>query len=343
MLIETDDLRRWACDVFVAVGLSLRDAETTVDNLIFAERRGVRTHGFMRLPIYVERILGGGIDPHAETRIERDLGALAILDAGNGIGAVSGRDATQLAIERASRYGIGCAIVSRANHFGAAAYYANLMADAGLFGIAVCNTDKAMGPPFGGRPVLGTNPVAMAVPLPAPERPQLDMATSEASFGKVLLAVQDKREIPLGWAVDSRGRPTTSATDAVEGALLPTGGPKGFGLAFMIDALVALSGASVSPEAMPMYGDRSQPQKLGLAFIAIRADAAVSPDDYAAAIRGLVSAVHASGPGPTGVDALAPGEPELAKQASAGSAIKLSDELRDDLRRIGKLTSVDLS
>jgi LDH2 family malate/lactate/ureidoglycolate dehydrogenase len=245
-------------------------------------------------------------------------------------------------IERANRYGIGCAIVSRANHFGAAAYYANLMADAGLFGIAVCNTDKAMGPPFGGRRVLGTNPLAIAVPLPAAERPQLDMATSEASFGKVLLAVQDKHDIPLGWAVDAHGHPTTSAADAVDGALLPTGGPKGFGIAFMIDALVALSGATMSPEAKPMYGDRSQPQELGLAFIAIRADAAVSPDDYAAAIRGLVSAVHASGPGPTGVEALAPGEPELARQASAGSGIELSDELLEDLRRIGTLTSVDL-
>jgi LDH2 family malate/lactate/ureidoglycolate dehydrogenase len=342
MLIEIEDLRRWACDVFVAVGLSLRDAETTVDNLVFAERRGVRTHGFLRLPIYVERILGGGIDPHAITRLDRDFGALAILDAGNGIGAVSGTDATRLAIERANQFGIGCAIVSRANHFGAAAYYANLIADAGLFGIAVCNTDKAMGPPFGGRRVLGTNPLAIAVPLPAAERPQLDMATSEASLGKVLLAVQDKHDIPLGWAVDSQGHPTTSAADAVEGALLPTGGPKGFGLAFMIDALVALSGASVSPDAKPMYGDRSQPQDLGLAFIAIRADVAVSPDDYATAIRGLVSAIHASGPGPTGAAALAPGEPELAMQASAPSVLEVSGELLEDLRRIAALTSVEL-
>lgn len=233
MLIAIDNLRRWPCDVFVATGLSLRDAETTVDNLVFAERRGVRTHGFLRVPIYVERILAGGIDANAVTTIKRDFGALAIMDAGNAIGAVSGRDATSLVIERANEFGIACAIVSRANHFGAAAYYTNLIADAGLFGIVVCNTDKAMGPPFGGRRVLGTNPLSIAFPLPPSERPQLDMATSEASLGKVLVAVQDRHDIPLGWAVDSEGHPTTSASAAIEGALLPTGGPKGFGLAFM--------------------------------------------------------------------------------------------------------------
>jgi LDH2 family malate/lactate/ureidoglycolate dehydrogenase len=337
-----DDLRRWACAVFVAAGLSLRDAETTVDNLAFAERRGVRTHGFLRLPIYVDRMRGGGIDPHATTIIDRDFGALAILDACNAIGAVSGTDATRLVIERAREFGVSCAIVSHANHFGAAAYYANLIADAGLFGIAVCNTDKAMGPPFGGRPVLGTNPIAIAVPLPAAERPQLDMATSEASLGKVLLAIQDRHDIPPGWAVDADGNPTTSASAALGGALLPTGGPKGFGLAFMIDSLVALSGATMSHEAKPMYGDTSQPQELGFAFIAIRADTAVTPTDYATAIRGLASAVHASGPGPSGAAALFPGEPELANAASAPSELEVSGDLLVELQRIAKLTAVPL-
>ena len=121
MLIAIDNLRRWACDVFVATGLSLRDAETTGDNLVFAERRGVRTHGFLWVPIYLEQILADGIDANAVTTIKRDFGALAIMDAGNANGAVSGRDATSLVVERANEFGIACAIVSRANHFGTAA------------------------------------------------------------------------------------------------------------------------------------------------------------------------------------------------------------------------------
>jgi LDH2 family malate/lactate/ureidoglycolate dehydrogenase len=342
MIIPLDEMKQWALSVFTTVGLSAEAATATVENLAFAETRGVKTHGFMRLPIYVERILGGGISARASLQVEADRGALLILDAGNGIGAASGFEATGMAIDRARQHGIGCAIVRNANHFGAAAFYSSLMADAGMFGIAVCNTDKAMAPPFGGTRVLGTNPLAIAVPLPAGERPQLDMATSEVSLGKVLVAAQEHRDIPLGWAVDEQGEPTRSATAALGGALLPSGGPKGFGLAFMIDALVALSGATTSPQAGAMYGDRSTPQKLGFAFIAIDGAAGVAADEYTEAIRSLVDDVHRGGPGASGAPSLAPGEPELARSREFSGQLDVGGELLEDLTRIGELTGVVL-
>lgn len=335
-------MKRWALTVFTTVGLSTEAATATVENLAFAEARGVKTHGFMRLPIYVDRILGGGISAHATLEISIDKGGLVILDGGDGIGAASGFGASKIAIDRARTYGIGCAIVRNANHFGAAAFYSSLMADAGMFGIAVCNTDKAMAPPFGGTRVLGTNPLAIALPVPAAERPQLDMATSEVSLGKVLVAAQEHKDIPLGWAVDEHGRPTSSASAALAGALLPSGGPKGFGLAFMIDALVALSGATTSPQVGAMYGDRSTPQKLGLAFIAIDGALGVSADEYARVIRSLVDDVHGGGPGASGAPSLAPGEPELARLREFSGDLEVSDELLEDLTRIAGLTGVVL-
>lgn len=342
MIVPLADIHRWAVDVFLSVGLSQDAAQTTVDNLTFAETRGVSSHGFMRVPIYVERIRAGGIHKDGVTRIRQDQGALVIADAGHAMGAISGADATKLAIERARVHGIGCVIVSNANHFGAAGYYTNLMADAGMFGFAACNTDRFMCAPFGGRRVLGTNPLSMAVPLARDERPQLDMATSDASLGKILAAAQGHREIPLGWAVDSHGNPTTTAADAVDGALLPSGGPKGFGLAFMIDALVALSGAKTSAQAGAMYGDATKPQELGLVFIAIQGGHGVSKEEYTRTIRQLVKDVHDSGPGPTGIPALAPGEPELTREREFSGDFEAVGELANELAAVAKLTGVPL-
>jgi LDH2 family malate/lactate/ureidoglycolate dehydrogenase len=338
--VELDDISRWARDVFVAVGLSAEDAEVTVDSLAFAERRGVSTHGFMRVPIYVERILGGGISARGRTVIAHERGGLAIMDANNSIGAAAGMAATRLVIARAAEFGVATAIVRNANHFGAAAYYANAIADAGMFGIVVSNTDKAMSPPFGGSRVLGTNPLAIALPVPAEQRPQLDMATSEVSLGKVLMAAQAGRDIPLGWAVDADGEGTTSPRRALEGALLPSGGPKGFGLAFMIDGLVALSGAPTSPNVKAMYGDRSVPQDLGFAFVAIDAGLGIGTDEYAAAVADLVSDVHDAGPSVSGVPSLAPGEPELLRELSGSSVLEIVPDLVSELSAVGELVGV---
>ncbi|MCU1439149.1 MAG: hypothetical protein JWP85_146 [Rhodoglobus sp.] len=321
-------MRGWARDVFVAGGLPERAAAATADNLLFAESRGVKSHGLIRIPIYLSRISAGGIAADGKITIISDQGALLMLDGGSAIGAITALDAASVTVERARTYGIGCTIVTNANHFGAAGHYANLMADEGMYAIVVCNTDRSMCAPFGGRRVLGTNPLSIALPVANETRPQLDMATTQVSLGKLLVAAQDDMEIPLGWAVDSEGAPTTSATKGLEGALLPAGGAKGFGLAFMIDALVAVAGAQTSPDVSALFGDPTQPQRLGFAFIAINATGSpASSGAYAERVNHLVDEVHRSGPGPSGIDALVPGEPELAFEHKLGGVIDMSDGL----------------
>jgi len=184
-------LRSWTSRLLVAAGLEVAPAEVTVDNLEYAERRGFVSHGFLRLPTYVERLRAGGINGRPNLGIVNDRTALAVVDADASIGAHSAVICTDLAIEKASMSGVGVVIARNANHFGAAGYYTDRMASSGFLGIAVCNTDAVMCAPFGGRAVLGTNPISIGVPEFGSVGPHLDMATSQAAHGK-LIAARDR-------------------------------------------------------------------------------------------------------------------------------------------------------
>jgi LDH2 family malate/lactate/ureidoglycolate dehydrogenase len=341
-VLDIQEIERWTNEVLTRNGLRESDSRWVAKTLTFAEIRGVGTHGLMRLPVYVERIRNGGINRNATFGVEADLGALVIMNADDGPGAASGVYGADLAVERARRHGIGCAIAHSANHFGISAFYTNRIADAGLIGIAICNTESVMCAPFGGRPVLGTNPLAVAPPLPGDIRPQLDMATTTTSQGKLLVAERAGQSIPLGWAVDPNGRPTESASDGLAGALLPSGGAKGFGIAFAIDAILAISGANVSPEVGPLQGAPTRPQRLGQGFFALRTDGAGSLDDYRRKIAALVDAIHRSGFAGQESSPLAPGEPELARSRQANGRIRLGDDLMKELARLADRVDLPL-
>jgi LDH2 family malate/lactate/ureidoglycolate dehydrogenase len=340
--VDIAQIQQWSRTVLESVGLDSSEARVVTESLGFAEERGILSHGFLRLSTYVRRIKAGGIQAGAQLRQLSDSGALTIFDAGAAAGAVTADACTRLAISRASEHGIACVIANNANHFGAAAFFTNAIADSGFIGIVACNTDKVMCAPFGGSAVLGTNPLAVAPPLDGGSRPQLDMATTEASYGKLVLAARDRREIPLGWAVDGDGQPTTSAAAGLEGALMPAGGPKGFGLAFAIDLLLMAGGARPSSEVGALYGDPAEPQRLGQLFIALRADAVTDLGAYRDAVAALVAEIHASGPGPGGVSALAPGEPELDYTEHHRGMVYLAEGLLLDLRDVSALSGCPL-
>ncbi|GAA1136123.1 Ldh family oxidoreductase [Nocardioides aquiterrae] len=332
----------WTTQVLVRTGLGTEEAATVADSLVFADLRGVSTHGVLRLPTYVERLRAGGINVSSRLSVVSDAGALVVVDADAGPGASTGATAADLAVARARVYGIGCVIARNANHFGASAYFTNRIADAGMVGIAACNTEPVMCAPFGGAPVLGTNPIAVAVPAPYERRPQLDMATTVTSQGRLIMAQRAGEDIPLGWAVDGDGRATTSAAAGLDGALLPVGGPKGFGLAFAVDALLAVGGAGTSPDVLALSGDPATPQRLGHLFIAVRADVVAPLDDYRARIDALVAAVHASG-GELDVPApLVPGEPEVRREQAAGRRVELTAAVLSDLQRVADAVDVPL-
>lgn len=320
-----EGLTQWAQAVFAAEGVPARDAHTLADNLAYAERRGIRTHGFIRIPIYLERIRAGGIVADARPVVTHREGAVAVVDCADGPGAVGAMFASELAGQIAGDAGIGLVAACNANHFGAAGFYAEVLAHRGLVSVIVSNADAVMAPPSGGRRVLGTNPIAVGAPPVGALTPLLDMATTHVAYGKLIVAARSGTPIPLDWAVDADGQPTSDAARGLDGALLPLGGPKGFGLAFMVDVFSALGGAQVSPDVRPLYGERSIPQKLGFSVIAINAQMLGVSEVFHSRLERLVEAVHAAGSGDVPTPMI-PGEPEQRQEREAGGQLSLSDE-----------------
>lgn len=272
---ETVDIRDEALQslvqsIFRATGLPASAACTVAASLVDAELVGLPSHGVMLVPMYVERIRTGSVSLNTEARVIHDNGAVAVLDAGNALGQLTAKQAMNMAVVHAQKYGLGAAAVRHAFHFGAAGPYALSAAERGCIGVAMCNTRPLMPCPGGAEPVVGNNPIAISVPVAGEIPLVLDMALSEAAMGRIRMAHADGRDIPLGWATDTAGLPTTDPAAAIAGMLLPAGGAKGFGLAFMIDVLCGvLSSGAWGSQVKPLYGDRSIPYDCSHFFLAI--------------------------------------------------------------------------
>lgn len=256
--------------VLAAAGVGQPVATSVAASLVYADMRGVDSHGVLRLPIYVRRVREGMVDVVREPAVIKDRGATALVDGGNNFGAYVGQKALDLAVDRARRHGVATVGVRRSNHFGTAAYFAEQAASAGLIAIIVSNASQTMPPTGGIRPFLGTNPLAIAAPSGGPSPFLLDMATSQVARGKIIAAARRGEPIPEGWAIDADGRPTRDAEAGLAGAVLPLGGAKGYGLSMAIDILAGvLTGAGYGPHVRNMYEDWENPQDVGHAFILV--------------------------------------------------------------------------
>lgn len=270
VVVSHEALTEFCKAVFQSAGVPVSVASIVAESLVYADLRGVESHGVIRTDIYLRRIIEGMIDPHAQARLERDEACTALMDGGNNFGAYVGVAALDMAIERARRHGV-CAIgVKRSNHFGTGAFYAQRAIESGLALIVMSNASQTMPPTGGVRPFLGTNPLTCGFPTGRAAPFILDMATSLVARGKIIMASKRGESIPAGWAVDKNGNSTTDAHSALEGAVLPLGGPKGFGLAMVIDILSGvLTGAGYGPSVSNMYENWSQAQDVGHFFIAL--------------------------------------------------------------------------
>ena len=327
----------WARAVLRRSGLRADDADVVARSLVFADRRGVHTHGVARIPLYVLRLARGGIVAAARPEVVVSTGALTVVDGRGAAGAVTATLGVQQASAGAQRHGAAITLVRGGNDFGAAGYYASLLADAGLVGLAACNTDAVMGAPGSATAVLGTNPLAVAVPGTSL---LLDMATSAAAHGKIAHAAAEGRAVPEGWGLDAAGRPTTDPGRILDGGVLqPAAGPKGFGLAFMIDVLAALAGAHTSPFIASVDGDPARPQDLGMVFLAISTAWSTEPSAFQASVANLVRAVHATATA-AGQPAMVPGEPEEARRAQLGPQIRLPGPTLAELLEVARQTAL---
>ncbi len=280
--------------------------------LVRADLRGVETHGVMRLPGYLDRVRRKLINARPDIRINRVTPVAAHIDGDNGFGFVVATRAMAEAMNAARQYGIGVAAVKRSTHFGMAANYVLQAVESGYVALVFTNASPAM-PPWGGREALiGTSPLAAGTPGGF----VLDMAPSVAARGKIRRALRRGQQIPFGYALDGEGRPTTDPAKALQGVVLPIGGPKGSGIAIMMDVFSGvLSGAAFGGDVRDQYKDYQRPQNVGHFFMAMKSDLFVPLDEYRARMETLIGRVHASPPAEGFTEVLMPGEPEARREA----------------------------
>jgi len=251
-------LQEFTKEVFVRVGMPSEDAEAEAGALIWANLRGVDSHGVLRIPWYVENVDKGVMNPKPNIQVIKETPATLFVEADRAMGPVVTIFVVNLVMEKAKKAGIGWALIRNLTHQGALGYYSQMMAKKDMAGIVfVCNPPNMA--PYGAK-VAGVHnsPIAISVPAKRHHPLNLDMATSVVAGGKLWLAVDKNVSIPEGWALDKEGKPTTDPRNV--GALLPFGGPKGSGLALMFECLSsvmagnpvlepALLGKEIEPEA----------------------------------------------------------------------------------------------
>lgn len=260
--------------ILTAAGVRREDAAVVAEDLVAADLEGVASHGVMLVPMYLDRLLAGSISRLPAGEVVSDRGGAVVIDAGNAFGQLTARQAVTLAAERASRHGLAAVAVRNAFHFGTAGRYARMLADRGCVGMVMSNTRPLMPAPGGAEAMVGNNPLAIAVPTAAGARGDfpaaVDMALSATAMGRIRLAAAAAQPIPEGWAVDAEGQPTTDPRAAIEGMLLPAAGPKGFGLACIIDLLCGgLSGGGLGADVKPLYGNAALPYSCSHLFLAL--------------------------------------------------------------------------
>jgi LDH2 family malate/lactate/ureidoglycolate dehydrogenase len=308
-----ESLRVFAEAAFQAVGVPAADAAIVADNLIEANLRGVDTHGVTRLLVpYLRRLQKGMMRTTTEITVVRERPATALLDGGNGVGQVIATRAMRMAIEKASVAGAGWVSVFHSNHFGAAAYYAQMALEQDMVAMIATNGPAAVAPWGGRQPILSTNPIAYAVPAGEEPPVVLDMATTIVSRGRIHLFAKQGLEIPQGWALDEEGRPTNNPHAALRGTLLPVGGYKGYGLSLIVDLLSGvLSGANFGMHFPGNLADYDRPpQDVGSLFVAVSIDSFMDVDRFKERVDQALREIKTSPRAPGIQRIYAPGEME---------------------------------
>lgn len=335
--LKAEILEAAAAAILVARGVPVEDARLVAEALVAADLRGIDTHGVACLPDYADALEAGRIAAKPAMTVAHRLPWAATLDAGNGLGPLAAAKGMALVLEAASVYGIGAAAIRRSNHFGAAGVYAARAAADGCVGIVAANASCVAAPHGAKAPLLGTNPLAIAIPAGTRPPLVLDMATSEGSRKKVRKALKEGRTIPAGWALDADGRPTTDPDAALKGVMLPFGGAKGSGLSLIVDVLSGvLSGAEFGGRVLSVTTNTERESGNGHFMLAFKVSAFMTETDFAARMADELSRLAALPPADGFAAVTYPGErsgEKLAKRRAGG--IPVPADLLDKLIALG--------
>ncbi|QLK85377.1 ureidoglycolate dehydrogenase [Staphylococcus sp. 17KM0847] len=293
--VNRDELRALFLKLLIHSGLPEKYAEKTADLMIFADERGIHSHGSVRAEYYANRIKAKGYNLNPKLTFERTSPCTGLYHGDNAVGHYVAYKAMEEAIAMAKENGVAIVGVKEMGHSGAIGYFAKQAALEGMVALTVCQSDP-MVVPFGGtKPYFGTNPIAFATPRKEGEPIVFDMATTVQAWGKILDARSKGKDIPETWAVDSEGNPTTNPHNVA--ALLPIAGPKGYGLMMMIDILAGtLLGLPFGQHVTSMYKDLSEYRRLGQLHIVINPAFFGDRDAFLAQVAQMVEELHAITP-----------------------------------------------
>lgn len=354
MLFSYDHLYKFTYSVFKSIGCSDEHAATATTGLIAADIRGIDSHGVARLTGYVRLWEAKRVNATPNIQIVHETPSTAVVDGDAGLGLVVAPFAMQVAIDKAKNVGTGWVSVRNTNHFGIAGHHAMMALEHDMIGMAMTNASALVAPTFSIERMLGTNPIAVAIPADKQPAFVADFATTTAANGKLEILQRKNADTPLGWVQDKDGNASTDANILKkQGALLPLGSDrehgshKGYALGSIVDIFSAvLSGASYGPWAPPFPAYVAMPENmpgkgLGHFFGAMRVDAFRPADEFKQHMDNWIQRFRSATPAEGHEKVLIPGDPEREMEAiRMKEGIPLVDSVVEDLKEVGNKFSL---
>ncbi len=341
--VDVGALTKAVADLFVAAGLPQAAAVTVASDLVSADVEGVASHGVMLVPLYLRRISAGSVSIKTEGEVVSRNGSAIVIDGKHALGQLTGRQAVKEAVAAARNHGLGAVALRDAFHIGALGHYTRMMADEGCFGIVTTNTRPLLPAPGGAEALTGNNPVAFTAPSSGDFHAEVDMALSAVAMGKIRNAASAGQEIPDTWATNAEGTPTTDPEAAISGMLLPAAGPKGFGLAFLMDILAGgLSEGGIGPEVNGLYGNPAAPYSCAVFFLAIHVGHFTDTDAFKDRVNTTLCRASGSKPAPGVARVYGPGELAYTARQSSNGLCVVAPAALDALIDAGNELNIDI-
>ena len=354
MLFPYDQLYQFTYSVFKSIGCSDEHAATATTGLIAADIRGIDSHGVARLTGYIRLWEAKRVNATPDIKIVHETPSTAVVDGDAGLGLVVAPYAMQVAIDKAKNVGTGWVSVRNTNHFGIAGHHAMMALEHDMIGMAMTNASALVAPTFSIERMLGTNPIAVAIPADKQPAFVADFATTTASNGKLEILQRKNADTPLGWVQDKDGNESTDANILKkQGALLPLGSDrehgshKGYALGSIVDIFSAvLSGASYGPWAPPFPAYVAMPENmpgkgLGHFFGAMRVDAFRPADEFKLHMDNWIQRFRSATPAKGYEKVLIPGDPEREMEhIRMKEGIPLVDSVVEDLKTVAEKFSL---
>ena len=336
MKIMKDSEMALVKEILKKLGASEEDCELVAEATVDADLKGFTSHGLGRFPQYLISIKSGTINLKDDIVIEKETPAIALINGNSGFGQAVSYKAMQIAIKKAKGVGIGCVGVHNTNHFGVTGFYSDLALRENVIGMVIANTDPAIAPLGGSKPLIGTNPLALGIP--SETYITVDMATSVTARGKIIESKRKGMDLPDGWALDKDGNPTNDPEAALEGSILPFGGFKGYAIAALIEILTG-------PLVKAGYGygvtGTASPEKdctKGDLYVVIDPSKFRDFGEFVADTEDFVSQIRA-----TGENVAIPGDLEVKRIAEAeANGITIDEKLYEQLKEICANLDIDI-